>query len=76
MNQGHMHPQMHPPPMQGGPVIPPPPDRRAMPRSKSSGPRVWLWPLALLAGAGLGFALYQLTGLDYVFDYWIALVLG
>ena len=62
--------------MQGGPVIPPPPERRAIPRSKRSGPRAWLWPLSLVAGAGLGFALYQLTALGYVFDYWLALLLG
>jgi hypothetical protein len=64
--------QQRPP---GVPVIPPPPSRVG--RRGATNPRWWIWPSAFAAGIALGFGAYQgLQGLDFYFDYWLALALG
>lgn len=59
------------------PRIPaPPPAARGGKRGAGDG-RARIWILAVLVGAGLGAGAYQLVpGVDFYFDYWVALALG
>jgi hypothetical protein len=56
-----------------GPRIPPPPSR--LPRNRAFGARWAIWAGALALGVTLGIVAYGfIPGVDYYFDYWVALL--
>ena len=59
----------------GAPRIPPPPAGGGK-RRGGTDPRIYAWLAAFVLGAAFGFVAYRfVAGVDWIFDYWLALVL-
>lgn len=68
------HPVHPSPDLQGAPRIPPPPAGGG--RRRGTDPRVYGWAGAFVLGLVFGFVAYRfIQGVDWIFDYWLALIL-